>query len=125
MADNKIEQLKKLLLEKYKTRVFFSSEAIKAYKSFSPGKRNDVLKLILKQAEKGALFKPDGNANRCEGQLHQFAKIKSKQLNLRIIYQPQVDPDDVVEMGIIASWFNIAADSGPPLGIRTHLPTAA
>ena len=63
--------------------------------SFSPGKRNDVLKLILKQAEKGALFKPDGNANRCEGQLHQFAKIKSKQLNLRIIYQPQLGPDDV------------------------------
>lgn len=102
MADNKVEQLKKLLLEKYKTRVFFSSEAIKDYKSFSPGKRNDVLKLILKQAEKGALFKPDGNANRCEGQLHQFAKIKSKQLNLRIIYQPQLGPDDVVEMGIIA-----------------------
>jgi len=102
MADNKIEQLKKLLLEKYKTRVFFSSEAIKDYKSFSPGKRNDVLKLILKQAEKGALFKPDGNANRCEGQLHQFAKIKSKQLNLRIIYQPQLGPDGVVEMGIIA-----------------------
>jgi len=102
MADNKIEQLKKLLLEKYKTRVFFSSEAIKDYKSFSPGKRNDVLKLILKQAEKGALFKPDGNANRCEGQLYQFAKIKSKQLNLRIIYQPQLGPDDVVEMGIIA-----------------------
>ncbi|NLX01300.1 MAG: hypothetical protein GXY40_02045 [Syntrophomonadaceae bacterium] len=102
MADNKIEQLKKLLLEKYKTRVFFSSEAIKDYKSFSPGKRNDVLKLILKQAEKGALFKPDGNANRCEGQLHQFAKIKSKQLNLRIIYQPQLGPDDVVDMGIIA-----------------------
>lgn len=102
MADNKIEQLKKLLLEKYKTRVFFSSEAIKDYKSFSPGKRNDVLKLILKQEEKGALFKPDGNANRCEGQLHQFAKIKSKQLNLRIIYQPQLGPDGVVEMGIIA-----------------------
>ena len=102
MADNMIEQLKKLLLEKYKTRVFFSSEAIKDYKSFSPGKRNDVLKLILKQAEKGALFKPDGNANRCEGQLHQFAKIKSKQLNLRIIYQPQLGPDGVVEMGIIA-----------------------
>jgi mRNA interferase RelE/StbE len=102
MADNKIEQLKKLLFEKYKTRVFFSNEAIKDYKSFSPGKRNDVLKLILKQAEKGALFKPDGNANRCEGQLHQFAKIKSKQLNLRIIYQPQLGPDDVVEMGIIA-----------------------
>ena len=100
MADNKIEQLKKLLLEKYKTRVFFSSEAM--YKSFSPGKRNDVMKLILKQAEKGALFKPGGNANRCEGQLHQFAKIKSKQLNLRIIYQPQLGPDNVVEMGIIA-----------------------
>ena len=102
MADNKIERLNNLLLEKYKTEVLFSNEAIKDYKSFSPSKRNDVLKLILKQVEKGALFKPDGNANRCEGQLHQFAKIKSKNLNLRIIYQPKLRPNDVVGMGIIA-----------------------
>lgn len=102
MADNKIEQLNALLAEKYKTRVLFSNSAMQDYKSFSPGKRNDVLKLILKQAEKGALFKPDGNGNRCEGQLHQFAKIKSKNLNLRIIYRPRLCEDGIVEMGIIA-----------------------
>ncbi len=102
MADNKIVQLNKVLAEKYKTRVFFSTNAMQDYKSFSRGKRNDVLKLILKQAEKGALFKPDGNGNRCEGQLHQFAKIKSKTLNLRIIYRPQLCDDGIIEMGIIA-----------------------
>lgn len=102
MADNKIAQLNELLAEKYKTRVFFSTNAKQDYKSFSSGKRNDILKLILKQAEKGALLKPDGNANRCEGQLHQFAKIKSKALNLRIIYQPRLCDDGIIEMGIIA-----------------------
>lgn len=102
MGDNKIEQLNVLLTEKYKTRVFFSTNALQDYKSFSPGKRKDVLKLILKQAEKGALFKPDDNGNRCEGQLHQFAKIKSKNLNLRIIYQPRLCDDGIIEMGIIA-----------------------
>lgn len=102
MADNKIEQLNALLVEKYKTRVLFSASARQDYKSFSLGKKNDVLKLILKQAEKGALFKPDGNGNRCEGQLHQFAKVKSKNLNLRIIYRPQLCDDGITEMGIIA-----------------------
>jgi len=102
MADNKIDQLNALLIEKYKTRVLFSPNSMQDYKSFSAGKRNDVLKMILKQAEKGALFKPDGNGNRCEGQLHGYCKIKSKNLNLRIIYRPQLCGDNIVEMGIIA-----------------------
>lgn len=100
--DSKIDQLNALLLEKYKTKVLFSAHAVQDYKSFSPGKRNDVLKLILKQAEKGALLKPDGNGRRCEGELYQYGKIKSKALNLRIIYRPRLCEDNIIEMGIIA-----------------------
>jgi len=102
MLDNKIDQLDTFLLQKYKTRVFFSASAIQDYKSFSPGKRSDVLKMILKQAEKGAMLKPDGTGNRCEGKLHRFAKIKSKTLNLRIIYLPTQGDVKIVDMGIIA-----------------------
>ncbi|KUG05253.1 hypothetical protein ASZ90_017326 [hydrocarbon metagenome] len=102
MVRSKIEQLNALILEKYETRVLFSPSAMQDYKSFATGKRNDILRLILKQAEKGALLKPEGNGNRCEGQLHQFGKIKSKSLNLRIIYHPSKDDDGIVEMGIIA-----------------------
>lgn len=102
MAKNKLEQLNELLLEKFKTQVMFTSNAMQDYKSFSPGKRNDVLKLILKQAEKGALLKPDGNGKRCEGELHDFGKIKSKSLNLRIIYRPVLQENGIVRMNIVA-----------------------
>ncbi len=101
MAD-KIEQLNKLLLDQYRTQVMFSPSAAQDYKSFTSGKRQDILKLIIKQAEKGALFKPDGNANRYEGQLHDYAKIKSKNLNLRIIYKPVKLRTGIIQMDIIA-----------------------
>lgn len=102
MADKKIEEINQLLLNKYTTTVLFTPSAMHDYKSFSNGKRQDVLKLIIKQAEKGALIKPEGNGNRCEGELHDFAKIKSKKLNLRIIYKPIKLDNDIVQMGIIA-----------------------
>ncbi len=102
MPKNKIVKLNQLLLEKYKTQVMFTSSALQDYKSFSVGKRQDILKLIIKQAEKGALLKPEGNGNRCEGVLHDFAKIKSKSLNLRIIYKPTKLDAGIVRMDIIA-----------------------
>ncbi len=102
MVDSKIDQLNSFLLEKFKTRVLFSPSAARDYKSFSSGKRGDIIKLVLKQAEKGALLKPEGAGNRCEGQLHFLGKIKSKNLNLRIIYRPTLASDGIVEMGIIA-----------------------
>lgn len=101
MAD-KIEQLNKFLLDQYRTQVMFSPSAAQDYKSFASGKRQDMLRLIVKQAEKGALFKPEGNANRCEGQLHDYAKIKSKNLNLRIIYKPIQLETGIIQMDIIA-----------------------
>lgn len=101
MGDKKIDELNRLL-DKYNTQVMFTSSAIQDYKSFSIGKRQDILKLIIKQAEKGALLKPEGNGNRCEGELHDFAKIKSKKLNLRIIYKPVKLDNDMIQMDVIA-----------------------
>lgn len=102
MGDKKIDDLNRLLLNKYNTQIMFTSSAMHDYKSFSTGKRQDILKLIIKQAEKGALLKPEGNGNRCEGELHDFAKIKSKKLNLRIIYKPVKLDNDIVQMDVIA-----------------------
>lgn len=102
MPDDKIQKLNQLLIDQYKTEVLFSQNAVQDYKSFTASKRQDILKLIIKQAEKGALLKPDGNGNRCEGDLHEFAKIKSKSLNLRIIYRPVKLDNEVVQMNIIA-----------------------
>jgi len=102
MPKDKIAKLNQLLLEKYQTQVMFTASAMQDYKSFSVGKRQDILKLIIKQAEKGALLKPDGNANRCEGVLHECAKIKSKSLNLRVIYKPVKLDTGIVRMDIIA-----------------------
>ncbi len=102
MPEDKIAKLNRLLLEKYQTQVMFTANARQDYNSFSAGKRQDILKLIIKQAEKGALLKPDGNANRCEGALHEYAKIKSKSLNLRVIYKPVKLDTGIVRMDIIA-----------------------
>ncbi|HHV16976.1 MAG TPA: hypothetical protein GXX58_10495 [Gelria sp.] len=102
MPKDKIAKLNQLLVEQYKTQVMFTSSAMQDYKSFAVGKRQDILKLIVKQAEKGALLKPDGKGNRCEGALHDFAKIKSKSLNLRIIYKPTKPETGIVRMDIIA-----------------------
>lgn len=102
MPKEKIEKINQLLFEQYKTQVMFTSSAMQDYKSFAAGKRQDILKLIIKQAQKGALLKPDGNGNRCEGALHDFAKIKSKSLNLRIIYKPTKLETGIIRMDIIA-----------------------
>lgn len=57
--------------------------------------------MILKQAQKGADFKPHGNGNQLEPPLHQFAKIKSKSISLRIVYRPVLE-SEMVEMQVIA-----------------------
>lgn len=88
-------------LHSYGADIYFSHLAMKDFKSFSKGKKNQVLMLILKQAQKGADFKPKGNGNRLESPLHHFAKIKSKSIALRIIYRP-VPKEDVMEIQVLA-----------------------
>lgn len=47
-----------------------------------------ILALILARAKKGPLSKSKGLAESLHGNLHGFAKIKPKHLNLRIVYRP-------------------------------------
>lgn len=95
-----IDKLNQHLLT-YKTRVLFSKNSMRDYKSYPKGTKNAILALILKQAQKGARFKPEGNGNQLDPPLHKFAKIKPKAISLRIVYRP-VDKEDIVEMQIIA-----------------------
>lgn len=88
------------ILGLYDTVVYFSDLAMRDFKSFSIGKRNQILMLILKQAQKGADLKPNGNGNQLRPPLHQFAKIKSKSLSLRIIYRP-VRNVNIVEIQVL------------------------
>lgn len=103
---NEIEKLNEALL-KHDTQVFFSHNSLRDYKHYSTGSRKAILALILKQAEKGAMLKPQGKGNQLNPPLHQFAKIKPKAMSLRIIYRPvekiqeEIDKK-IMEMQIIA-----------------------
>lgn len=88
-------------LLQFNTKVYFSKKAERDFKSFSKGKKNDVLLLILKQVQKGAALKPEGNGNQLNPPLHQFAKIKNKAISLRVIYRP-ILANGITEMQIIA-----------------------
>lgn len=88
-------------LRSFHTTVYFSKKAERDFKSFSKGKKSQILLLILKQAQKGADFKPNGNGNRLDPPLHQFAKIKSHAISLRVVYRP-VSKKGLIEMQIMA-----------------------
>lgn len=88
-------------LRKYGVSIYLSRLAERDYKSFSSGKRNQILLLLFKQVKKGADFKPRGNENALYPPLHKFVKIKSKAITLRIIYRP-VQREEMLELQIIA-----------------------
>ena len=102
MSMYKVDRLNNIIIDKLHTKVVFCRGAADDYKSFAKGKRMSIIKMILKQAEKGAHFKPYGNGKRCDSPLNNFAKIKSKSLNLRIIYRPRELKNGVLQMEIIA-----------------------
>lgn len=97
------EEIRKLnqQLLTFKTQVLFTKNSLRDYKSFPKGTKIAILALLLKQAQKGARFKPEGNGNQLDPPLHKFAKIKPKAMSLRIVYRP-VDKGEIVEMQIIA-----------------------
>lgn len=90
------------LLSQFGTRVVFTQEALKDYKSLSQSSRQIILEMIAKQAQKGARLKPDGTGVRLRAPLHFFGKIKRTSANLRIIYRPTDLKDGSLQMEIIA-----------------------
>lgn len=89
-------------LIQFNIRVYFAHHAVSDFKGFSAGKKNQIIALIIKQAQKGPLLRPDGNGIRLKGRLKDFGKIKNKAMNIRIIYRPVESEDGIVEMQIIA-----------------------
>lgn len=83
-----LEDLQELILEKYNVELRFVEDVKQDIKAINKGHRQTVLLEILRRAKQGPLFKPDGVAESLHGDLHGFAKIKAKSLNIRIIYRP-------------------------------------
>lgn len=83
-----LEDLQEIILEKYNVELRFVEDVKQDIKAINKGHRQTILLEILRRAKQGPLFKPDGVAESLHGDLHGFAKIKSKSLNIRIIYRP-------------------------------------
>lgn len=95
-----IERLNQTLGE-YGVEVRFSKSAKQDFKSYGKGEKINVLSMLTLQAKKGPLLKPDGNGNPLHKELAGFAKIKRKDLSLRIVYRPRQNNGFVV-MEVIA-----------------------
>lgn len=99
-----LEELQAIILEKYNVDLRFTPDVKQDIKAINKGHRQTVLLEILKIVKQGPLFKPDGVAESLHGDLHGFAKIKSKSLNIRIIYRP-VDGNPIrMEIIAIGPW---------------------
>lgn len=83
-----LEDLQEIILEKYNVELRFVEDVKQDIKAINKGHRQTILLEILRRAKQGPLFKPDGVAESLHGDLRGFAKIKSKSLNIRIIYRP-------------------------------------
>lgn len=83
-----LKDLQKTLLKKYGVELRFTEDVKKDLKTVHKGKRQSILLEIIRRAKNGPLFKPKGIAESLHGNLNGFAKIKSKSLNIRVVYRP-------------------------------------
>lgn len=95
-----IERLNQTLRQ-YGVEVRFSKNARQDFKSYDKGEKTNILAMLTLQAKKGPLLKPDGNGKPLHKDLAGFAKIKRKDLSLRIVYRPRQN-DELVVMEVIA-----------------------
>lgn len=95
-----LEELSAFLVEQYHVELAFIPDVVKDIKAINKGNRTHVLAMIILRAKKGPLFVPDGVAKSLNGDLNGYAKIKSKSLNVRIIYRPV--PGSPIRMELIA-----------------------
>ncbi|RYG72947.1 hypothetical protein EU245_08370 [Lentibacillus lipolyticus] len=95
-----LEDLQEIIIQKYGVELTFTEDVKKDLKSINKGNRQTILLEILRRAKNGPLFKPDGLAESLHGNLKGCAKIKSKSLNIRIVYRPVNDVP--IRMEIIA-----------------------
>lgn len=84
--------------------VKFCKKASKDLSKYGKGEQKIIIALIIKRGKNGPLLKPEGIGeplgNKSGTNLSGFAKIKPKNMALRIVYQPT--KDGKILMGIIA-----------------------
>lgn len=100
MTADQIEQQLKELLGPLRVEVVLGEQAVHDLKGYRK-QIHTILALIVAQAKKGPLIKPNGYGEPLLGPLWGFTKIKPKALSLRIVYRP-VTLDDTIRMEIIA-----------------------
>jgi len=81
--------------------VRFSNNARQDFKSYGKGEKTNIIAMLALQAKKGPLLKPGGTGNPLHRELAGFAKIKRKDLSLRIVYRPRQNNGFVV-MEVVA-----------------------
>lgn len=101
MTLGEIEQKIKQLLGPLNVEVVLGEQAVDDLKGYRK-EINTILALIVAQARKGPLIKPNGYGELLLGKLFGFAKIKPRAMSLRIVYRPVQLPSDVIRMEIIA-----------------------
>jgi mRNA interferase RelE/StbE len=101
MTSDEIEQKISQLLGPYNVVVALGEEAVDDLKSYQK-ELNTILALIVAQARKGPLLKPDGCGEPLIGALLGFTKIKPRAMSLRIVYRPVELRTGVIRMEIIA-----------------------
>ncbi|MBP3038003.1 hypothetical protein J9303_00580 [Bacillaceae bacterium Marseille-Q3522] len=98
---NSLKDFQYFLLDNYNVTLTFHPDVRHDLKAINKGSRSSILVLIHRRVKQGLLFVPDGVAKFLDGDLHGYAKIKPRAMNLRIIYQP-VKHNDHIEMYILA-----------------------
>jgi mRNA interferase RelE/StbE len=96
-----IEQRISQLLGVLNVEVVFGEQAVDDLKGYHK-EMNTILSLLVAQARKGPLIKPNGYGEPLIGELFGFTKIKPRAMSLRIVYRPVQLSSGVVRMEIIA-----------------------
>jgi len=92
-----IGQINKLL-QPYHVEVHFSKESLDDLSSYDKNQQEKIIALIIKRAMTGPL---QGIGEPLRDELRGLAKIKPKNMALRIVYRPVVK-DEIIRMEIIA-----------------------
>lgn len=101
MTQEEIEQRIRQLLGPLNVEVVLGEQAVDDLKGYRK-EINTILSLLVAQARKGPLIKPNGYGEPLLGALFGFTKIKPRAMSLRIVYRPVELSSGVIRIEIIA-----------------------
>lgn len=83
-----VEETLTALLDPFNVEIRFSQKAVEDLIGYQKEQQEKILALIVARAKKRPLIKPNGIGEPLHGEFAGFAKIKPKQLGLRVICRP-------------------------------------